>query len=71
MQSNACQNFIVNIYQILLTVVEMKWYVPMWCVMMEVWMCVVYFNILKICFANMFCVGYNQSILHGDYINIL
>ena len=49
----------------------MKWYVPMWCVMMEVWMCVVYFNILKICFANMFCVGYNQSILHGDYINIL
>ena len=34
-------------------------------------MCVVYFNILKKLFANMFCVGYNQSILHGDYINIL
>ena len=32
--------------------------------------CSVYFNI-KNFFANMFCVGHIQSILHGDCINIL
>ena len=35
--------------------------------------CSVYFNIIKknfFGFANLFCVGYIQSILHGDYINI-
>ena len=32
--------------------------------------CSVYFNIIKV-FANLFCVGYIQSILHGDYINII
>ena len=51
--------------------IEEKWHVPMWCVMMWVWMCVVYILTSKKFFANMFCVGYIQSLLHVDYINIL
>ena len=38
----------------------------------DVWRCeyeCVYFNIIKT-FTNLFCVGYIQLILHGDYINI-
>ena len=65
------QNFIVNIYQ---NFVGCNWTevtcTHVMCDDGSVNVCSVYFNIIEI-FASLFCVGYIQSILHGDYINIL
>ena len=65
------QNFIVNIYQ---NFIGCNWTevtcTHVMCDDVSVNVCSEYFNIIKFFFASLFCVGYIQSILHGDYINI-